>query len=80
DVWQLTTDHIRTFVANRTTLVIVDLSRLRFIDTAGAGLMLRLKKWTQQLPAEIMFTHAQPNVHNVLRISRVDRLLLEGAQ
>lgn len=80
DVWQMTTDHIRAFVANRTTLVIVDLSRLRFIDTAGAGLMLRIKKWAQQFPAEILFTHAQPNVHNVLRLSRVDQLLLEGAQ
>jgi N-acetylglucosaminyldiphosphoundecaprenol N-acetyl-beta-D-mannosaminyltransferase len=80
DVWQLTTDHVRTFVAQRTHLVIIDLSRLRFIDSAGAGLMLRIKKWAQQLPAEVIFTHAQPNVRNVLRLTRLDQLLLEGAQ
>jgi hypothetical protein len=34
----------------------------------------------QQFPAEILFAHAQPDVLNVLRISRVDQLLLEGSQ
>jgi N-acetylglucosaminyldiphosphoundecaprenol N-acetyl-beta-D-mannosaminyltransferase len=80
DVWQMTTEHVKTFAALESRLVIIDLTRLRFIDSAGAGLMLRIKKWAQQFPAEVLFTHAQPNVRNVLRLTRLDQLLLEGAQ
>ena len=80
DVWQMTTDHIRTFVAHRATLIIVDLSRLRFIDSSGAALMLRLKKWAQTQSAQVLFTHAQPNVRNVLQLTQLDQLLREGSQ
>jgi hypothetical protein len=42
--------------------------------------MLRLKKWSQELHVEILFAHPQPNVRNVLKLTRIDRLLLEGGQ
>ena len=80
DVWRMTTEHVITFIANHATLIIIDLTRLRFIDSSGAALMLRLKKWAQQLHAEVIFAHPQPNVCNVLRLTRVDQLLLEGGQ
>jgi N-acetylglucosaminyldiphosphoundecaprenol N-acetyl-beta-D-mannosaminyltransferase len=80
DVWRMTTDHITAFAANRATLVIIDLGRLRFIDSSGAALMLRLKKWAQELQTEILFAHPQPNVRNVLQLTRIDQLLLEGGQ
>jgi N-acetylglucosaminyldiphosphoundecaprenol N-acetyl-beta-D-mannosaminyltransferase len=80
DVWQLTTGHILAFVASHATLVIVDLSRLRFIDSSGAALMLRLKKWAQSLQVEVLFTQPQRNVRNVLALTRLDQLLLEGGQ
>lgn len=80
DVWEATTGYLRTFIASGATLVIVDLSRLRFTDSAGAGLMLRLKRWARDFSAEILFTHPQPNVRNVLRLTRLEQLLLEGAQ
>ena len=47
---------------------------------APPQLMLRLKKWAQQFPTEMLFTHAQPNVRNVLQLTRLDQLLLEGGQ
>lgn len=81
DVWRMTTEHVLAFAANHATLVIIDLGRLRFIDSSGAALMLRLKKWAQSsLHAEILFAHPQPNVRNVLRLTRIDHRLLEGAQ
>lgn len=80
DVWKMTTDHILAFLGSHATLVIVDLSRLRFIDSSGAALMMRLKKWAQSLQVEVMFAHPQPNVRNVLRLTRLDQLLLEGSQ
>jgi N-acetylglucosaminyldiphosphoundecaprenol N-acetyl-beta-D-mannosaminyltransferase len=80
DVWRMTTDHILAFVANNATLVIVDLARLRFIDSAGASLMLRLKKWAQRVRVEIFFAHVQTDVRGVLRLTCIDQLLLEGGQ
>ena len=80
DVWQMTTDQIRAFIANETKLIIIDLARLRFIDSSGAALMLRLKRWAHSQSAEIIFANAQPNIRNVLRLSHLDQLLLEGSQ
>lgn len=80
DVWRMTTDHVRAFATGGATLVVIDLSRLRFIDSSGAALMLRLTKWAQEQRAQILFTHAQDNVRNVLRLTRLDQLLLEGGQ
>jgi hypothetical protein len=42
--------------------------------------MLRLKKWAQARHVEVLFAHAHPNVRNVLRLTRLDQLLLEGSQ
>jgi N-acetylglucosaminyldiphosphoundecaprenol N-acetyl-beta-D-mannosaminyltransferase len=80
DVWQMTTDHITTFVTGGATLIVVDLSRLRFIDSSGAALMSRLKRWGQAQLVEVLFANAQPNVRNVLRLAQLDQLLLEGSQ
>jgi N-acetylglucosaminyldiphosphoundecaprenol N-acetyl-beta-D-mannosaminyltransferase len=80
DVWRMTTNHVSAFVAHGATLIVVDLSRLRFIDSSGAALMLRLKKWAHSLHAEVLFSHARQNVRNVLRLTHLDQLILEGSQ
>ena len=80
DVWRMTADHMGAFVASHATLIIIDLPRLRFIDSSGAMLMLRLKKWAQRLHVEVIFAHPPPNVRNVLQLTRLDHLLLEGGQ
>jgi N-acetylglucosaminyldiphosphoundecaprenol N-acetyl-beta-D-mannosaminyltransferase len=80
DVWQMTIDYVRTFTSGGASLVTIDLERLRFIDSAGAGLMIRVKKWARELPVEIMFAHAQTNVRQMLRLTRLEQLLLEGDQ
>ena len=80
DVWRMTTEHVAGFAAAEATLVIIDLARLRGIDSTGAALMLRLKKWARSVRTEILFAHAQPNVRNVLRLTQVEQLLLEGGQ
>jgi N-acetylglucosaminyldiphosphoundecaprenol N-acetyl-beta-D-mannosaminyltransferase len=80
DVWRMTSEHVKAFAAAGATLVIIDLAQLRFIDSSGAALMLRLKQWARELPTQILFTQAQPNVRNVLRLTRLDQLLLEGGQ
>ncbi len=80
DVWQMTSDYLRTFAASGATLVIIDLSRLRQLDSAGAALMLRVKQWARGLQAEVLFAHPQPQVQGLLRATAVDLLVLEGGQ
>lgn len=79
-VWEMTVEHLRTFAARRVTLVGIDLTQLRFIDSSGAALMLRLKQQSATLGLQILFCHPQPNIRNVLRLTQLDQLLLEGGQ
>ena len=62
------------------TRITIDLSRLRFIDSSGAALMLRAKKWARDRKIELLFARPQDNVRNVLRLTRLDQKLLEGGQ
>lgn len=80
DVRQMSVEYIRTFAATGTSLVLIDLERLRFIDTAGAALMLQVKQWAREVRVEVMYAHAQANVRHMLQLTHTDRLLLEGGQ
>jgi len=80
DVWQMTSDYVKTFSSGGATLVVIDLARLRFIDAAGAALMVRVKAWARTIRVEVLFAHPQPQITSVLRLAQLDMLLLEGAQ
>jgi N-acetylglucosaminyldiphosphoundecaprenol N-acetyl-beta-D-mannosaminyltransferase len=77
-VWDLTTGIIRSLGPTTATLVI-DLSKLRFIDSSGVGLMLRVGNWARQHSTEVRFSNPQPDVRNVLEMTRLDHLLLKTA-
>jgi N-acetylglucosaminyldiphosphoundecaprenol N-acetyl-beta-D-mannosaminyltransferase len=55
----------------------IDLSRLRFIDSTGLGIMIRTRKFALEQGTKLIFTHAQANVLNVLRLSKLEKILLE---
>lgn len=78
-VWELTTGLIRSLGPTNATLVI-DLSRLRFIDSSGVGLMLRVSNWARQQSIEVRFSAPQPDVRNVLEMTRLEHLLLQPAK
>jgi UDP-N-acetyl-D-mannosaminuronic acid transferase (WecB/TagA/CpsF family)/anti-anti-sigma regulatory factor len=80
DVWQMTTDYVRTFCGMGASLIVIDLARLRFIDATGALLMTRVKTWARGLRVEVLFAHPQPQIASALRVAGLDTLLLEGAQ
>ncbi len=78
EVWDRTVQHLLELGGTREAFPI-DLSRLRFIDSTGAALMLRLQRWAEQMELEIHFVGAQANVRNVLELSGLDETLLEAA-
>ena len=78
DVWQSTINYINTTAPTNRDLQI-DLSGLLFIDSAGVGLMIRAKKNAQQHGMKLQFIGTQPNVRNVLRIAKLENMLLGEA-
>jgi N-acetylglucosaminyldiphosphoundecaprenol N-acetyl-beta-D-mannosaminyltransferase len=58
---------------------LIDVSALKFIDSAGAWLMLRAREIGRRDGLEIVFTGIQPAVRNVLRFARVESVLLGAA-
>jgi len=75
-VWNTTTTEIRSRIPPPERFRI-DLSRLRFIDSTGLGIMIRARKFARERGTRIVFTNAQANVRNVLRLSRMEAVLLE---
>jgi N-acetylglucosaminyldiphosphoundecaprenol N-acetyl-beta-D-mannosaminyltransferase len=74
-VWGLTLQHLTSVGPPPRQTFIIDLSRLRFIDSAGAELMRRLRAWARHLEKEIRFLGSRPDVCNVLRLAKLGDLL-----
>ena len=75
-VWNTTTTEIRSRMPPPARFRI-DLSRLRFIDSTGLGIMIRARKFARERGTHIVFTNVQANVRNVLRLSKMEAVLLE---
>jgi anti-anti-sigma factor len=56
--------------------IVIDLSAVRFIDSSGLGVMVRIKKLAQRHGTRLVFTALQPAVLNVLQLSRMEDFLL----
>ena len=56
--------------------VVIDLSRVTFVDSTGIGLMLRFKKNLRRRDITLAFTNASASVRNVIRHTRLEEHLL----
>ena len=74
----LTESELAQTVAGMT--VVIDLSRVAFVDSTGVGLMLRLKKGLQRRNFALKFIHPATAVRNVLQLTRLEAYLLDDAQ
>ena len=54
----------------------IDLTRVRFIDSSGLGVMVRTKKLAQRHGTKLVFTGLTPPVRNVLQLARLEEFLL----
>lgn len=77
EVWRKTTDYLSK--AAPKTPVRIDLSALRFIDSAGVGLMIRTKRNARERGIKVEFIGMHPNVRNVLRLAKLETSLMEEA-
>jgi N-acetylglucosaminyldiphosphoundecaprenol N-acetyl-beta-D-mannosaminyltransferase len=58
----------------------IDLSRVRFIDSTGLGLMVRARKLTEQQGNTVTFLNAGPVVSNVVRVAGLEGLLFSTSR
>jgi N-acetylglucosaminyldiphosphoundecaprenol N-acetyl-beta-D-mannosaminyltransferase len=77
EVWKSTSNEL-VQRSTRDHRCFIDLSGLQFIDTAGAGMMLRAKKTAQQQGVDLVFTGVRPAVRNVLQMSKVESFIFGG--
>jgi anti-anti-sigma factor len=77
DVWSTTQKQIDALCSAGPADAAIDLAGLRFIDSTGVGIMLRAKRYAQNLGATLKFINAQANVRNVLRLARLEVFLLQ---
>ena len=77
DVWTATRDKIDALCAAGEKHPAIDLSELRFIDSSGVGLMLRARRYAQNLGVHLRFTNPRDAVRNVLRMARLELFLLQ---
>jgi N-acetylglucosaminyldiphosphoundecaprenol N-acetyl-beta-D-mannosaminyltransferase len=71
-VWEATQAHLLS--APRRECVL-DLARVRFIDSTGVGLLVRAKKMARRERIALSFVSVPPVVQNVIRLSRLEEFL-----
>lgn len=57
--------------------VVIDLSRVTFVDSTGIGLMLRFKKNLKRRDLNLQFKNPVESVRNVIRHTKLEEYLLE---
>jgi len=55
--------------------LVIDLSQVRFIDSSGLGLMVRVRKMAHRQAIALVFTGLQPAVRNVIHMARLEEFL-----
>jgi anti-anti-sigma factor len=77
EVWTSTMDHLTARSLVQRTLTI-DLGKLHFVDSTGIGVMIRARKYAARQGMKLQFAQVQPNVLNVIRLSRLEDYLLQA--
>jgi N-acetylglucosaminyldiphosphoundecaprenol N-acetyl-beta-D-mannosaminyltransferase len=62
--------------SDKPVFLALDLSEVRFIDSTGLGLMIRMKKLAMAQGMEVAFTGVKGTVENVVRVARLETFLL----
>jgi N-acetylglucosaminyldiphosphoundecaprenol N-acetyl-beta-D-mannosaminyltransferase len=76
EVWRVTQTHLEQ-ANSREAEFSINLSEVRFIDSTGVQLMVRVRKAARQRGTPFRFTHPQPAVLNVLRLLGMETYLLK---
>jgi N-acetylglucosaminyldiphosphoundecaprenol N-acetyl-beta-D-mannosaminyltransferase len=79
EFWISTMDHLaaRSLVQKK---VMIDLSKLQFIDSTGLSIMIRARKYAARQGIHLQFAGVLPDVLSVIRLSHLEEYLLSDKQ
>ncbi len=77
-IWESTRKHMDELRPGES--IVIHLTLVRFIDSSGLGLMVRLKKRAEQQGIQLGFRNPQPAVRNVMRLARLEQFLISENQ
>jgi anti-sigma B factor antagonist len=66
--------HVARVTQRKPSRIIVDLSGLQIITSAGLGALLKLHRKAQELNCDLRLAAPQPAIEDVLRTSRLDHI------
>lgn len=76
-IWEATRKHIDELPSGES--LVIHLALVRFIDSSGLGLMVRVKRHATEQGKQVCFKNPQPAVRNVMRIAKLEQLLITEA-
>jgi N-acetylglucosaminyldiphosphoundecaprenol N-acetyl-beta-D-mannosaminyltransferase len=76
EVWDVTSEFLISAAEASQPEVNIDLTRVRFIDSSGLGVMVRAKKLAQRHGTKLVFSGLTSPVRNVLQLARLEEFLL----
>ena len=80
EVWRLTKAVLTACASKHQAELLIDLAQVRYVDSSGVRVMVRLRKLALLHRVTIVFANPQPNVLNVIRMLRLEAYLLGEAR
>ncbi|MFZ4767583.1 MAG: STAS domain-containing protein, partial [Roseimicrobium sp.] len=77
ELWKVTETLLAGSELRGGSRVVIELSAVTFIDSAGIGLMIRVKKHAKIRQVEVAFANATDRISKVLSIVRLEKYLLD---
>jgi anti-sigma B factor antagonist len=71
-------EQILELMKDGTTRLVIDLSRLDFVDSSGLGVLVATLKRMRERDGTLMLRSPSANTSKVLQVSGLDKLLLVG--
>lgn len=78
EVWRRTEILLAGSELHGGSSIVIDLARVKIIDSAGIGLMIRVKKHARFRLLDVRFANATPRIRELLRVVKLEDYLLDS--
>jgi len=67
-------ESLRTIIANRPNVVVVDLTKVTYLDSSGLAVLIEGLQKVQEYGGKFGLANVQENVHHIFEIARLDQV------
>ena len=65
---------LRTIIAQKPKRLVVDLTRVTYLDSSGLAVLIEAMQDVQQYGGKFALANVQPSVHHIFEIARLDQV------